>query len=108
MCIIFFLCVNIDYYNAIMSSKFLTDSSCCSTATKFGVYDSTNSASVGGNDDETTGGGGGVSDHGALTGLGDDDHVQYALLAGRAAGQTIIGGASAGDDLTLEFKLNAT
>lgn len=27
--------------------------------------------------------GGGVSDHGALTGLGDDDHAQYALLAGR-------------------------
>ena len=26
-----------------------------------------------------TGGGGGVSDHGALVGLGDDDHTQYAL-----------------------------
>ncbi len=26
--------------------------------------------------------GGGVTDHGALTGLGDDDHTQYALLAG--------------------------
>lgn len=39
---------------------------------------------------------GGVTDHGALTGLGDDDHAQYALLAGRAGGQTLVGGA-AGD-----------
>jgi hypothetical protein len=29
-----------------------------------------------------TSGGGGVSDHGALTGLGDDDHTQYALTDG--------------------------
>lgn len=29
----------------------------------------------------TAGGGGGVSDHGALTGLGDDDHTQYALAS---------------------------
>src|SRR6185503_13776641 len=28
-------------------------------------------------------GGGGVTDHGALTGLLDDDHPQYLLLAGR-------------------------
>jgi hypothetical protein len=28
-------------------------------------------------DDATAGGGGGVSDHGALTGLADDDHTQY-------------------------------
>lgn len=28
------------------------------------------------------GGGGGVTDHGALTGLADDDHVQYALADG--------------------------
>jgi hypothetical protein len=28
------------------------------------------------------GGGGGVTDHGALTGLGDDDHAQYALADG--------------------------
>lgn len=31
-------------------------------------------------------------DHGALTGLTDDDHTQYALLAGRSGGQTIEGG----------------
>lgn len=31
----------------------------------------------------------GVTDHGALTGLADDDHTQYALLAGRV-GQTLI------------------
>ncbi len=31
---------------------------------------------------EGGGGGGGVTDHGALTGLGDDDHIQYALADG--------------------------
>lgn len=41
---------------------------------------------------------GGVSDHGALTGLGDDDHSQYALLAGRSGGQTLYGGTVDGDD----------
>lgn len=41
-------------------------------------------------------------DHGALTGLADDDHEQYALLAGRAGGQTLIGGTDSGDDLTLK------
>lgn len=35
------------------------------------------------------GGGGGVTDHGALTGLSDDDHPQYLYLPGRA-GQTIL------------------
>jgi len=36
--------------------------------------------------------GGGTLDHGlALTGLADDDHVQYAAVAGRSVGQTIIG-----------------
>ena len=33
------------------------------------------------------GGGGGVTDHGALTGLGDDDHTQYALWAAIQASQ---------------------
>jgi len=31
---------------------------------------------------EASGGGGGVTDHGALTGLADDDHTQYALADG--------------------------
>lgn len=42
-----------------------------------------------------------VTDHGALTGLGDDDHTQYALLAGRSGGQTLIGGTGASENLTL-------
>lgn len=46
-------------------------------------------------------GGGGVTDHGALTGLTDDDHTQYALLAGRTTGQSLTGGTASGDDLTL-------
>lgn len=47
-------------------------------------------------------------DHGGLTGLTDDDHTQYALLAGRSGGQTLIGGVASGDDLTLQSTANAT
>lgn len=54
------------------------------------------------------GGGGGVTDHGALTGLGDDDHTQYALLAGRGTNQVLNGGTSSGDTLTLSSTSNAT
>jgi len=54
------------------------------------------------------GGGGGVTDHGALTGLADDDHTQYALLAGRSGGQILKGGTASGDDLTLMSTNNAT
>ena len=43
-------------------------------------------------------GGGGVTDHGALTGLGDDDHTQYLLADGSRA---LAGSQSCGDnDLT--------
>lgn len=55
-----------------------------------------------------SGGGGGVTDHGALTGLSDDDHTQYALLAGRSGGQTVTGGTASGDDLTLRSTTDAT
>ena len=41
-------------------------------------------------------------DHGGLTGLADDDHTQYALLAGRAGGQILKGGTGTTDDLTLQ------
>lgn len=52
---------------------------------------------------------GGQLDHGlAITGLADDDHTQYALLAGRSGGQTLKGGTAAGDDLTLQSTANAT
>lgn len=47
-------------------------------------------------------------DHGNLTGLLDDDHTQYALLAGRSGGQTLIGGSAAGEDLILQSTSNAT
>lgn len=47
-------------------------------------------------------------DHGSISGLGDDDHTQYLLLAGRAGGQTIIGGTAAGDDLLLESTSSGT
>lgn len=47
-------------------------------------------------------------DHGSLSGLGDDDHAQYALLAGRAGGQTLIGGTASGEDLSLESTSNVT
>lgn len=41
-------------------------------------------------------------DHGLLAGLGDDDHSQYALLAGRSGGQTLKGGTGVADILTLQ------
>jgi hypothetical protein len=53
--------------------------------------------------------GGGQLDHGlAITGLTDDDHTQYALLAGRAGGQVLIGGTGIGDDLTFQTTSNAS
>lgn len=51
---------------------------------------------------------GGSTDHGALTGLADDDHTQYTLLAGRSGGQTIYGGTGAGQSLILYSTSNAT
>lgn len=48
----------------------------------------------------TNAAGGGQLDHGAaLTGLADDDHTQYLLLAGRSGGQTITGLAGTGHTL---------
>jgi len=47
-------------------------------------------------------GGGGVTDHGALTGLLDDDHTQYPLIAGRAGGQIIYGGTLTTQSLQLQ------
>lgn len=53
--------------------------------------------------------GGGTLDHGlALTGLSDDDHAQYAILAGRAGGQLLNGGTAASENLTLISTANAT
>lgn len=48
------------------------------------------------------------TDHGALTGLTDDDHSQYLLLAGRSGGQIVRGGTGASDNLTLRSTSNAT
>jgi hypothetical protein len=53
-------------------------------------------------------GGGGVTDHGALTGLADDDHTGYARLAGRAGGQTLQGGTASAEVLTLQSTAHAT
>jgi len=54
----------------------------------------------------TTAAGSGDTDHGVMGGLGDDDHTQYALLAGRSGGQSLIGGTGASDDLTLQATSN--
>jgi len=54
---------------------------------------------------QTTGAGAGQLDHGlAITAasLLDDDHTQYAFLAGRAGGQTLIGGTAVADILKLQ------
>jgi len=47
-------------------------------------------------------------DHGTIGGLGDDDHTIYALLAGRAGGQTFKGGLNSGDHLLLESTNHGT
>lgn len=47
-------------------------------------------------------------DHGSLSGLGDDDHTQYVLLAGRSGGQSIVGGTAASNNLNLESTSNGT
>jgi len=50
---------------------------------------------------EITGASALATDHGILTGLGDDDHTQYALLAGRSGGQQLLGSTVTAEDLTL-------
>jgi hypothetical protein len=45
--------------------------------------------------------------HSSHTGLLVDDHTIYALLAGRAGGQNLIGGLNAGDALTLDASAHA-
>lgn len=49
-----------------------------------------------------------AKDHGLLDGLTDDDHTQYALLAGRSGGQTLNGSTVAGEDLILKGTAHAT
>jgi len=41
-------------------------------------------------------------DHGSISGLPDDDHTQYALLAGRSGGQTLLGSTLTTETLTLQ------
>lgn len=52
--------------------------------------------------------GGTGTNHGSLSGLGNDDHTQYLLLAGRAGGQSAKGGTAASENLTLESTAHAT
>lgn len=40
-------------------------------------------------------------DHGSISGLLDDDHTQYALLDGRSGGQTLSGGDTSGNTMTI-------
>jgi hypothetical protein len=47
-------------------------------------------------------------DHGSISGLGDDDHAQYSLLAGRSGGQTLNGDTASAGDLTLSSTSNGT
>jgi hypothetical protein len=47
-------------------------------------------------------------DHGTVSGLTDDDHTQYALLAGRSGGQSLNGGTASGNNLTLDSTSDAT
>lgn len=47
-------------------------------------------------------------DHGSIGGLSDDDHAQYALLAGRAGSQSLNGGTASAENLNLSSTANAT
>jgi hypothetical protein len=47
-------------------------------------------------------------DHGTVAGLLDDDHTQYARLAGRSGGQSLSGGTASGDDLTVASSSHST
>lgn len=47
-------------------------------------------------------------EHGFLKGLADDDHLQYALLAGRIGGQVLSGGVAPVENLYLHSTANAT
>jgi hypothetical protein len=51
-----------------------------------------------------------AANHGSLSGLvaPADDHTQYALLAGRAGGQSLTGGTGSGESLTLSPTTHAT
>ena len=65
-------------------------------------------AGVGGLGTTTSGGGGGLVPHDSLPGLpGADPHTQYLLLAGRATGQTAIGGTAVSEELALRGTSNA-
>ena len=48
--------------------------------------------------------------HGSISGLttGDSGHTQFAMLAGRAGGQTLQGGTAASENLTLESTAHGT
>jgi hypothetical protein len=48
--------------------------------------------------------------HSGLSGLttGDGGHTQFVMLAGRAGGQSIVGGTAAGENINLESTSNAT
>lgn len=77
---------------------------CCSLAIPSGYYGPIGTSGGGG--------GGGVTDHGALTGLSDDDHPQYSLVDGTRAftGTVTItgGGLSATGNVSSGSSLIAT
>jgi len=49
-----------------------------------------------------------IASHSSLADLNVDDHIQYALLAGRSGGQNAIGGTDANDNLVLESTSDVT
>ncbi|MEW5767367.1 MAG: tail fiber domain-containing protein, partial [bacterium] len=71
-------------------------------------WDNLNGVPAGFADGVDNEGAAGVTDHGALTGLGDDDHTQYGLLAGRSGGQTLRGSNAASENLTLDSTSHST
>lgn len=72
------------------------------------LYAAAASGVTGGDSHDHAGGDGAQIDHGGLGGLSDDDHAGYALLAGRAGGQTFEGDTASGGNLTLKSTHHAT
>lgn len=73
-----------------------------------GTYAAAANGVTNGDNHDHAGGDGARIDHGGLGGLSDDDHARYALLAGRAGGQTFEGDTASGGNLTLKSTHHAT
>jgi hypothetical protein len=97
----------VDLVNGILDLRYFTEDEHINTSAGAGSAGKPIVLDAGGHIDATMINDADV-DHGSTGGLADDDHSQYALLAGRSGGQTLKGGTASGDDLTLMSTNHAT